>query len=67
MNDKKLIVKLTVICETDTSMVEGDTYEEKLKNWEHDVEEALNMDIRHWGDVDICIECEESKIEDYEN
>ena len=65
MEDKKLIVKFTVICETDTSMVEGDTFEEKLKNWEHYVEETLDDATRHWGDVWTTIDCEESKIEDY--
>ena len=66
MEDKKLVVRFTVVAETDSSMVLGDTFEEKLKNWEHDVEEALDMNICHWGETTYCIECEESKVEDYE-
>lgn len=66
MKDKKLIVKFTVIAETDTSCVLGDTYEEKLKNWKHDVEEALDMNIHHWGETSYSIDCDESKIEDYD-
>lgn len=66
MKDKKLVVKFTVICETDTSMVEGDTYEEKLANWEHNVEEALEGEIRHWGDTYLFTDCVESHLEDYE-
>ena len=66
MKDKKLIVKFTVIAETDTSCVLGDTYDEKLKNWEHDVEEALDMNICHWGETTYSIECDEAKTEDYD-
>ena len=66
MTDKKLIVKFEVIAETDTSMVLGDTYEEKLQNWKRDVEEALVMDIRHWGETTYSIDCVEEKVEDYE-
>ncbi|MBQ3415348.1 MAG: hypothetical protein IJH39_08410 [Clostridia bacterium] len=66
MIDKKLVVKFKVIVETDTSMVLGDTYEEKLQNWKHDVEEALDIDIRHWGDTICSIDCVEEKVEDYD-
>ena len=66
MIDKNLIVKFEVIAEIDTSMIEGDTYEEKLQNWKNDVEEALEMDIRHWGETTYSIDCVEEKIEDYE-
>lgn len=66
MEDKKLVVKFTIICETDTSMILGDTYEEKLQNWKRDVEDALEMDIRHWGETTYSIDCVEEKIEDYD-
>lgn len=66
MTDKKLIVKFEVTAETDTSMILGDTYEEKLQNWKRDVEDALEMDIRHWGETTYSIDCVEEKIEDYE-
>lgn len=66
MIDKKLVVKFEVIVETDTSMVLGDTYEEKLQNWKRDVKEALDMDIRHWGDTICSIDCVEEKVEDYD-
>lgn len=67
MEDKKLVVKFEVVAETDTSMVLGDTYEEKLKNWEHDVEEALDMIICHWGETTYSIDCIEKKVEDYDD
>jgi len=66
MIDKKLIVKFEVVAETDTSMEFGDTYEEKLQNWKRDVEEALEMDIRHWGETMYSIDCVEEKVEDYD-
>jgi len=66
MEDKKIVLKFTIICETDTSMVNGDTYEEKLNNFEHDVENALESEIRHLGDTELSIDCVESHIEDYE-
>ena len=65
MIDKKLIVKFEVVAETDTSMVFGDTYEEKLQNWKKDVEEALEIDITHWGETTYSIDCVDEKIEDY--
>ena len=66
MKDKKLVVKYTIICETDTSMVLGDTYEEKLENWVNDVGDALTSEIDHLGDVDYFLDIEEQKIEDYD-
>lgn len=66
MKDKKLVVKYTIICETDTSMVLGDTYEEKLENWVNDVGDALTSEIDHWGDIDYFLDIEEQKIEDYD-
>lgn len=65
MKDKKLIVKYTVICETDTSMIKGDTYEEKLENWKNKVEDTFNENIDNLPEAYLYINCEEFKIKSY--
>ena len=48
MEDKKIVLKFTIICETDTSMVNGDTYEEKLNNL-MEREDLINKLKRKYG------------------
>lgn len=66
MKDKKLVVKFTVICETDTSMVEGDTSEDKLKNFKDEVELRLYNNLYHHCDINYEISCVKEKIESYD-
>lgn len=66
MEDKRIVVKFEVICETDTSMVDGNTVEEKVNNWKDYVEDILDHATRGWGDVWSTIKCKEAKAEDYE-
>jgi len=65
-DSKKLVVKFEVTCEIDSSNVDGDSLEEKLESWKHDVDSTLYDATCHWGEVWTNIECKNADIEDYE-
>lgn len=57
-----------VICRTPVCMLEhakGDTYEDKVNQMIHDCEEAMEGEMRHWGDFDYFIDCVKDKLIDY--
>lgn len=65
------VVELTfeVTCSTNICMLDHspeNTYESKVDQFVHDCEEAMECDMRHWGDFNYFIDCVRDKLIDYD-
>lgn len=64
------VIELTyeIICRTPVCMLEhsaGNEYVDKVGQFEHDCEEAMEEQMRHWGDFTYSIDCVRDRLIDY--
>ena len=64
------IIELTyeVTCRTCVCMLDhskGDTYQDKVDQMNHDCEEAIEYEMRHWEDFCYDIDCVRDRLIDY--
>ena len=54
--DYSVRITFEVICDSDTSMQEGDTLKERILDYVNQCTDAIDDSMRHWGDHTHCID-----------
>ena len=63
-DQRQISLKFTVICESPICMQLGDTLKEKVDHYAEMCREAIESEMRHWGDHTTFVDLEEANILD---